>query len=440
MLPVAASPAMNQVSARRAIEALRAGVPNRDAVSALPSAAPAIDTHFQRLLGTASERGGEGPGPAGFLLAGNFGAGKSHLLESLQHRALEEHFVTSKLVISKETPLYDPLKMFRAAMNGAQAPGRRGALLAQIVDELNPRGEAFLAFSAWVQQAQPDVLNQRFAASLLLFEHARHHDPELYERILAFWAGDPIGIGDLKRALRAYGEPTSYMFDKIDQRTLALQRFRFAARLIRAAGFHGWVLLIDEVELIGRYSLPQRARSYAEVARWTGGAAGEPMPGLLAVLAVTSDYEAMMLDLRNDRDNVPNRLRASTRDVDQQMAPAAERGMRAISRAERIPAPTRPAIRHTYEQVRDLHARAYTWEPPAVGSPPYATSTSMREYIRWWITEWDLRRLYPDYIPSMELTPFTSDYSQDSDLEGSHDRALPGEEADFAPDGSYERP
>src|ERR1035437_6472812 len=100
MLPVAASPAMNQVSARRAIEALRAGVPNRDAASALPSAAPAIDTHFQRRLGTASERGGEGPGPAGFLLAGNFGAGKSHLLESLQHRALEEHFVTSKLVIS----------------------------------------------------------------------------------------------------------------------------------------------------------------------------------------------------------------------------------------------------------------------------------------------------------------------------------------------------
>jgi predicted ATPase len=116
-----APPAIDQMRARRAIEALRAGVPNRDAVGALPSSAPTIEDHFQRLLSAAIERGIEAPGPAGFLLAGNFGAGKSHLLESLQHRALEQKFVTSKVVVSKETPFYDPIKMFRAAINGAQA-------------------------------------------------------------------------------------------------------------------------------------------------------------------------------------------------------------------------------------------------------------------------------------------------------------------------------
>jgi hypothetical protein len=91
--------------------------------------------------------------------------------------------------------------------------------------------------------------------------------------------------------------------------------------------------------------------------------------------------------------------------------------MRAIGRADRLPAPTKPVVRRTYEQVRELHALAYEWEPPQVGSPPYATSMSMREYIRWWITEWDLRRLFPGYTPEIEVTPMSTDYSEDADLE-----------------------
>lgn len=124
--------------------------------------------------------------------------------------------------------------------------------------------------------------------------------------------------------------------------------------------------------------------------------------------------------------------------MEQKLAPLAERGMRAISRAERIPSPTRPAIRRTYEQVRDLHALAYDWEPPQVGSPPYAASTSMREYIRWWITEWDLRRLYPGYTPEIEVAPLLSDYSQDSDLEGSYDLTVEQHEADDSTGGAHE--
>lgn len=51
-------------------------------------------------------------------------------------------------------------------------------------------------------------------------------------------------------------------------RELARQRFRFLSRLMVAAGFDGWVLLLDEAELIGRYTPRQRGRSYAELAGW----------------------------------------------------------------------------------------------------------------------------------------------------------------------------
>jgi hypothetical protein len=405
-----------QVQARRAIEALRAGVPNGDAVRALGSAAPEIEEQFRAQLAAVAEGGPESGGPTGLLVAGNFGAGKSHLLEYLQHVALDQRFVASKVVISKETPLYDPAKLYRAAIQAALVPGRRGAALAELATRLDFRSPAYVDFYKWVQQQPSGELNERFAATVFLYERGQR-DRELLERIISFWAGDPIQVGEIKRALRALGERVTYAPDKVDARTLALQRFRFAARLIQAAGYAGWVLLVDEVELIGRYTLNQRARSYAELARWTGNLRGETFPGIATVLAITSDFEAAVLEARNDREAVPGKLRASPREADHLLAGQAERGMRLIGKALKLAPPTPALIDDTYERVRALHAQAYNWTPPPIGSAERTTSTSMREYVRWWITEWDLRRLYPAYEPAIEITPVGVDYSEDAELE-----------------------
>ena len=66
------------IVARRAIEALRAGVPSRDAVAALGSGQSAIEDRFLALCA-----GAAGGTAGGLLLGGGFGAGKSHLLEHL---------------------------------------------------------------------------------------------------------------------------------------------------------------------------------------------------------------------------------------------------------------------------------------------------------------------------------------------------------------------
>ena len=173
-----------QVQARRAVEALRAGVPNRDAVRALGCAATHVEEQFRQLLSNARESGTEGLSPAGILIAGNFGAGKSHLLEYLQHVAREERFITSKVVISKETPLYDPAKLYRAAVRAAVVPGRRGAALAQVAGELDWDSPSGVDFYQWVLQPSKD-LNQRFAAPAFLY-HRVQRDAQLQERIVAF--------------------------------------------------------------------------------------------------------------------------------------------------------------------------------------------------------------------------------------------------------------
>ena len=60
------------------------------------------------------------------LVAGGFGSGKSHLLEYFKHIALEENFVCSKIVISKETPLYNPTRVYQAAIESRHRSGQAG--------------------------------------------------------------------------------------------------------------------------------------------------------------------------------------------------------------------------------------------------------------------------------------------------------------------------
>ena len=84
---------------RRALEALRAGVPNRDAVMALGSMQQGVEDRFSQLL-AAIDALPDGAPPGGLLIGGGFGTGKSHVLEHLVHVALSEGFVVSKVVVS----------------------------------------------------------------------------------------------------------------------------------------------------------------------------------------------------------------------------------------------------------------------------------------------------------------------------------------------------
>src|ERR1039458_9218445 len=112
------------VATRRAIEAVRSGVPSRDAVAVLGSGQPEAEDRFTALLEQVAERTAPEAGSPGLLLGGGFGAGKSHLLTHLGHLAASSGFVVSTVVISKETPLHDPAKVFRAAVESAVAPDR----------------------------------------------------------------------------------------------------------------------------------------------------------------------------------------------------------------------------------------------------------------------------------------------------------------------------
>ena len=140
------------VDRRRVLEALRAGVPNRDAVAVLGSMQQGVEGRFSRPL-AAVRALPEGPPACGVLIRGGFGTGKSHVLEHLAHTALAEQFVVSKVVVSKETPLYDPVKVYRAAIEQAKVPGRPGSAIDEIAaDGWSTRRPRTGAWRRWRQR------------------------------------------------------------------------------------------------------------------------------------------------------------------------------------------------------------------------------------------------------------------------------------------------
>jgi hypothetical protein len=411
-----AAMANGDVSHQRAMEALRSGVPNRDVVKVLGSHQPNLEGNFRRLLQQMSTQAPQGIPTKGLVIEGGFGSGKSHLLKALQHVALEQNFVCSPIVISKETPFYNVATLFRSAINDALVPGKQGDALTEVAGDLNFQSPQYDELYDWVHRKEQGC-DSRFAATLYLYERMIN-DPELSHRMIRFWAGDPLSNGQLKKYLQGCAPEIPYIFDKLSVQDLAWHRFQFVSRLMMAAGYKGWILLIDEAEIIGRYSFKQRTKSYVEVARWLGALEDTVCPGISAIVALTDDFQSVVLDEKQDTHKIEQLCQEAEGGDPANLAHAALRGIRLIEQeSESLIRPYAPMVDTLYEQLRELHGSAYSWSPPPVSAVEKLSSTRMREYVRGWITEWDLRRLYPEAQLDIEIVDVVQTYEEDQELE-----------------------
>jgi hypothetical protein len=411
-------PAManGDVGHQRAMEALRSGVPNRNVVQVFGSHQPEVEGKFRRLLQHMETQVPPHTSTRGLVIEGGFGSGKSHLLKALQQVALENHFVCSPIVISKETPFYNSVPFFRAAINNAIVPGKRGDALTEISGELNFQSPHYAELYDWVHRGDQRC-DSRFAATLYLYERMIN-DPELSHRMIRFWAGDPLSTGQLNKYLQGCPPESPYVFNKLSNQDMALHRFRFVSRLMVAAGYKGWILLIDEAEIIGRYSFKQRTKSYMELARWMGGLPDYVCPAIGAIVALTDDFQTAVLEEKQDSRKIEQMCQEERADEAHAQAVHAIQGIRSIEReSETLIRPYESMVDTLYERLRSLHGTAYSWMPPPVSAVEKLSSTRMREYVRGWITEWDLRRLYPDAQLDIEMLEVRPTYDEDQELE-----------------------
>ena len=401
---------------RRALEALRNGVPNGDAVAVLGCNQPAVEREFNSLLSRIDDESNLPDSSLGMLVAGDFGSGKSHLLGYLENQALAQNFVCSRVVISKETPLFDMDKVFKAAVENGRVPGITGQMVEEIAQKMDYNSPAYADFFFWANQSD-NGLHRILPATLMV--HEKFDDHELLNDIIWFWSGEKIQLKRVRDGLRHLGQLQSYPFRAPVARELPAQRLRFLLELIKAAGYRGWVVLLDEIELVSNYSTLQRARSYAELTRWMGQAADEKYPGLVVVGTVTAEFSSWVLDVKEDRDKAAPRLRARQRDADNLAAARAETGMRLLENQQRLlDEPDDDMLLNLYRRLKTIHSQSYDWDAPEIehGVAP-GGRRRIRSFVRRWINEWDIRRLYPESEPDIEETELTYRYDEDTTLE-----------------------
>ena len=391
---------------RTAFEALRAGVPNRAAILLLGSVEDAIEDRFETGLQQVWSKARK----PGVLFTGGFGAGKSHLLGFLREVALKQNFVVSTVSVSKETPLSVPLTVFTAALRNTVVPGQTDDVMTVALAALQRQPAAAQALEAAVSAADSGF-SPLFAAMLHLL--SRPQPPEILRRMEAFLAGGKLPGPSLRQALTQAGVRGMFNLTGITEATLAHQRERFAPLLFRAAGFAGWCLLIDEVELIGRYSPLQRARAYAELARWLGLAAAPGVPGLYVAAAITDDFASQVINGRQDDEKLPERLRLKGASEQADLALAA---MRAIETAPVLTPPSEDDLRRHAERLRVSYGMAYDWEPPSVQIGERRANRTMRHHVRGWITQWDVLRLQ-GRAARLEHGTVAVNYAETADLD-----------------------
>lgn len=399
--------------ARHAIEALRAGVPNRAAIRLLGTREDLIRQRFLENLQQCRHNLQCNTQPTGHVIAGGFGTGKSHLLGYLKELALAENFIVSSVVISKETPLSDLGRLYLSAMRFATVPGCNDDVMTAALARLKPGSQAFEELEGWASDTASE-LSPLFPALLYLFARPTTA-PDCIQYMARFLAGGPLNVSRIKQWLKDAGATKLFPLKAIKQADIVQQRIRFVPRLFTAAGFGGWVVLMDEVELIGRYGILQRGRSYAELARWLGIDGTEKVPGAVTVAAVTDDFFEVVITKRRDDEQVPLKL------VNKNERAAAERARRGIEFLERNRVTLRPPDEHhlraCLDKVRQLYNQAYGWCPDDIDIGPLAATRSMRQHIKSWITTWDLERLYHGQRPEIETVALPMNYHEVKEIE-----------------------
>ena len=397
------------LEARTAIEALRAGVPNRAAVRLIGTEEPSLEHEFDEQL---QHAWADRPRP-GLGIAGGFGSGKSHFLGYLAEVARTQNFVVSRVVVSKETPLSDPARVFEAAVRAATLPDRHDDAITGALTVLRQSRDKMAALETAVEQAG-DALAPIFSALLFLLQ--RDTVPAAIGRqIERFLAGGKIRGADVRQALTAVGGVRKFDLRLPAVGLLIEQRVQFLTALLHAAGYAGWCLLFDEVELIGRYTPLRRALAFAWLANWLGLEGARAWPGIVAVYAITDDFVTAVIDERDDKVRLIDRLRLKERHHEARLATTAMAHIAQTVRARRLRAPGTDELARASLRLSELYREAYGWEPPVTDPPERTATRTMRQYIKGWITEWDMRRLTGDVTRTV-VEEITANYAEDESL------------------------
>jgi hypothetical protein len=133
-----------------------------------------------------------------------------------------------------------------------------------------------------------------------------------------------------------------------------------------------------------------------------------------------------MFRQRRDDERIPPLL--ETRGLLHQAA-MARSGIAWLERKQsHLSAADEAGLRRSREKIGVVYRDAYDWTPPKIEIGERLAGKSVRQYVKSWITIWDMMRLYGE-MPVTSTETITIDYTESSEVEDAAER---GSEDDAA--------
>jgi hypothetical protein len=364
------------VEFRLTVEALRAGVATKAAAKHVGTTQRAAMNAFHERL--ANSEAGDAVEP--LAIGGPFGSGKSHFLQCLRSEALGAGYAVSLVSVGPEAPLGRLDLLLRTLANATEASDVVGKATRELAISPRVDGMEFREFAEWVRASD---LDPRFGALVDLYA-GFYADDEFRLRIVDDFEGRTLPRAEMRARLKQLGIASTDALAARSQAELAPQRLRLLPQFLRACGRRGWVLLFDEVEVLGRFGPKQRLAAYASLGRIaeaarTGGSRLIPVFASTggSYLEFISEDEAHLAVYDND----------STRD--------ARRGIDLFRRVLPLTKPDRIEANEIMYRVKAIYDEAYGVRSPDPRIDNELLGYQLRTQIRTWVTQWDLHRHYP---------------------------------------------
>ena len=335
---------MFDTEARHIIEALRSGVPSKTVGRCFSESRPQII----KQISDATELVRNGGKSEGMIISGKYGEGKTHLLNTVFSMAGDDNMVVSFLPLSKETPMDKMYLVYQKLIMNTYLPGRVQPGFSRLLEEMSPNSPVaneMLAYAA--KELETDKLYYVLKAYL------NTEDQEEKYQLMSDMEGDFISNPVLRKIYRRiFGTPVKFNVN-FKKTAHALDYFRFMSHLFKQLSFDGWVILVDEVELIGRLGKKTRLKAYFNIAQLL--MPDSSMESVFSLFALSSSYIEDVIDGKHEYQNLKEVY-------EEQVEPAKTVLDRMIDATQLLPL-KKEEIQQVLMAVQDYHGRAYNWEP-----------------------------------------------------------------------------
>lgn len=335
---------MFDMEARHVIEALRSGVPSRAVGQYFSETRPKIMKEVSGQLDQVCETGKSG----GMIIAGKYGEGKTHLLNTVFNLAHSDNMVVSYLSLSKETPFDKQYLVYQKLVNHTFLPKRLQPGFIQMLDKMTPNSplaNEMLLYAA--KHLETDKLYY------LLRSYLNTEDQDEKFLLQADLEGDFIGNVPLKKIYkRIFDQKVKYNVNFSKTRHWG-DYFKFLSHLFIQMGYNGWVILIDETELVGRLGKKARLNVYRNMGWFL--LPGAQTEAVYTMFALGASYVEDVVEGKHEFENLA--------EFYQEEPEPMKTVLELITKAPQLLPLTREEIHGVLDKVQVFHGRAYDWNP-----------------------------------------------------------------------------